>query len=720
MDGFDLLFSASKKPAKGVETSEKEYHLFHTTVREVFAFNDLSRWELFKAKLRTTGWRALLALGALALLIYILERWKDIRSLSHQCLAGSAALHLGILACFMLWQIKKEFTVGDEAPAAEIAISIDALAQEELALESEPEEAEIADSKIALVTDKFQSDFKIPNFTPQTPNEKSAPIISSTSKTSLVSKMTPSKESETEVSDALAQPKDTPTKPLEALPETFLVDESSSVALEEKQTEIADSKDEARIDPLADLFKPTEAIPQVKTQQNLNKTSLPNKLVEKTVKSQEIASASLNPETKDTDGELIEPHRGIELKGKPPELKEEGDLAALSLSLPGADTRNNPLLPDKLETPKHKISAAALTKDIRKIHGKPSLETVKELGGSDATEKAIGNALDWFTKNQEPDGHWDSRKHGAKADYDVASAGLALLSYYGWGANHLVAGKYQQPVKKALDWLIAKQDRDTGSLYGAGGRMYAHGIATIALCEAYGISKDPKLKEPAQKALDYIVVSQSPTKGGWHYVGAVKHNGIYQPTKTADTSVTSWQFMALHSGKMAGLKVPEQTFVKARRWLDFVGGGRFGGLYGYNSPASKNPRMIATGMFCRQLDLVPPTDQRMMESAQALKLAKLSATRVDYYYLYYGTLALYQHQGPIWTEWNDRLKEIIPTLQDKHGANAGSWPAETALSHFKSTGRAVTTGISTLSLEVYYRLLPMYGFRAEDDVPDGL
>ena len=130
--------------------------------------------------------------------------------------------------------------------------------------------------------------------------------------------------------------------------------------------------------------------------------------------------------------------------------------------------------------------------------------------------------------------------------------------------------------------------------------------------------------------------------------------------------------------------------------------------------------MIATGMFCRQLDLVPPTDQRMMESAQALKLAKLSATRVDYYYLYYGTLALYQHQGPIWTEWNDRLKEIIPTLQDKHGANAGSWPAETALSHFKSTGRAVTTGISTLSLEVYYRLLPMYGFRAEDDVPDGL
>ena len=236
--------------------------------------------------------------------------------------------------------------------------------------------------------------------------------------------------------------------------------------------------------------------------------------------------------------------------------------------------------------------------------------------------------------------------------------------------------------------------------------MYCHGIAAIALCEAYGLTKDPTLKEPAEKAIQLIISSQSPTKGGWRYNP--------QPGD-ADTSVTGWQYMALHSARMAGLEVDESIFENARRWFDHAGGGKHGGLYGYTGPETNKPAMIATGMFCRQLDLVPPGDPRMSESAQAIKMKPFNVSRPEFYYLYYGTLALYQHQGPTWADWNERLKDTLPMLQNKTGADSGSW--DTSSDHASAGGRVVSTTLATLSLEVYYRLLPMYGFRNKEAAP---
>ena len=107
--------------------------------------------------------------------------------------------------------------------------------------------------------------------------------------------------------------------------------------------------------------------------------------------------------------------------------------------------------------------------------------------------------------------------------------------------------------------------------------------------------------------------------------------------------------------------------------------------------------MTATGMFMRQLDLSPPTGANQKESTAYLK-----TNRVDFYYDYYATLALFQHQGPIWNEWNKNMKEIYVALQHANGANKGSWDPKG--NHVNAGGLAV------LSLEVYYRLLPMYGF----------
>ncbi|MDP7534589.1 MAG: hypothetical protein QGI88_12550, partial [SAR202 cluster bacterium] len=108
----------------------------------MIGYTNLARWEQFKDLLRTIGWWIFLALAALIALIYLLESWRDITSLFHKCLAGSAAAHLFLLILFALLVIAKEIEQQSDPPP-DVLVSIDALSEEELALESVPEETEI-------------------------------------------------------------------------------------------------------------------------------------------------------------------------------------------------------------------------------------------------------------------------------------------------------------------------------------------------------------------------------------------------------------------------------------------------------------------------------------------------------------------------------------------------------------------------------------------------
>ena len=99
----------------------------------------------------------------------------------------------------------------------------------------------------------------------------------------------------------------------------------------------------------------------------------------------------------------------------------------------------------------------------------------------------------------------------------------------------------------------------------------------------------------------------------------------------------------------------------------------------------------------------------MLEGAAFMRRYPMREVDPDLYYVYYATLALYQHQGPVWDEWNRKLKTALPRIQRKDGAMAGSWDLSSKLA--KDGGRVISTTLATLSLEVYYRFLPMYGFR---------
>jgi hypothetical protein len=140
--------------------------------------------------------------------------------------------------------------------------------------------------------------------------------------------------------------------------------------------------------------------------------------------------------------------------------------------------------------------------------------------------------------------------------------------------------------------------------------------------------------------------------------------------------------------------------------LDSVSAGRNGGRYGYDNRNASRRAMTAEGLFSRQLLHTPRERADMQESVAFLATELPQAGNPDFYHWYYGTLGLFQHQGEVWDQWNTRMRRILVDGQVKQGEHAGSWDAKGPNS--ERMGRIVSTAMATLSLEVYYRYLPMY------------
>src|SRR5437764_11684579 len=68
-----------------------------------------------------------------------------------------------------------------------------------------------------------------------------------------------------------------------------------------------------------------------------------------------------------------------------------------------------------------------------------------------------------------------------------------------------------------------------------------------------------------------------------------------------------------------------------------------------------------------------------------------------------------QIERDAWTAWNTRTRESLVLTQKRGGTADGSWDPDSRYSD--RGGRVYTTALATLTLEVYYRYLPM---RPED------
>lgn len=123
--------------------------------------------------------------------------------------------------------------------------------------------------------------------------------------------------------------------------------------------------------------------------------------------------------------------------------------------------------------------------------------------------------------------------------------------------------------------------------------------------------------------------------------------------------------------------------------------------------------MTAEALLCRYyLDQsVPPAT--LLEASRRIGTERPTPLHVNLYYWYYGTLAMYHAGGPDWKKWNTELKRTLLPLQIRTSDEAGSWPANGVWGGYGGT--VYSTAMATLSLEVYYRYLPVFSEVAESN-----
>jgi len=336
-------------------------------------------------------------------------------------------------------------------------------------------------------------------------------------------------------------------------------------------------------------------------------------------------------------------------------------------------------------------------------------------GGTDQTEMAVKRALAWIVRQQTVNGShkglWSLRgpyPDGGSEENRVAATAMALLALQG-------------------------------------GRMYGHGQITIALCEAYGMTRDAKLEQAAQAAIRYALAAQLPD-GGWRYHLPEKdEEGFVESWKNrGDLSMTGWFLLALKTAEMAGLQTPaiEEAFLRVDGFLnqlrivsddpDVID---LGYDYQFNplNPVKKFQSAISAEAILGKLFLgttpVDPhvravVDRLLAESpiafpnslrkgGHAVEFAAIDPRSMNHavkniYAWYYITQVCHHVGGQVWREWNADMCTLLPENQEGGGADRGSWSPAHDLYGVKG-GRLFTTALCACMLETYYRHLSLYG-----------
>lgn len=376
-----------------------------------------------------------------------------------------------------------------------------------------------------------------------------------------------------------------------------------------------------------------------------------------------------------------------------------------------------------------------------------------------AQKPIVDAGLNWLAHHQLADGGWAFEHRvgecqercpnpGDLKNARIAATGFALLPFLGAGHSHL-EGPYRRTVAGGLKYIMANQG-PRGGMVEAGGQMYGHGIATLALCEAFGVVNqqgpkkglekadyilpspdgvplapaekkaverekklekalriDPKaLREAARRAVGVIVAGQH-HQGGWRY----------HPGEAGDMSVVGWQVMALASAQQAGFGFDKAVRNRAFNFLRLCGGDiqgdqHYGGIptrFAYMPPENKGPTIsqatTAIGLLSMIYMDVHPQHPGMEVAVQ--RLLQQGPSGNDMYYTYYANQVMYQHGGAPWEQWKQTTEQLLHGSQAKIDHMDGSWflPGDHGS---QKGGRVYCTVMALLCLEENYRHMRLF------------
>lgn len=313
-------------------------------------------------------------------------------------------------------------------------------------------------------------------------------------------------------------------------------------------------------------------------------------------------------------------------------------------------------------------------------------------------DRAIERGLEALRVMQDKnDGCWRDRHNRP----NPAVTGLAVMAFL--SAGHVPGeGRYGGVVEKGIRWMLRKQ-RANGLLADDGNQeMYHHGIATLMLAEAAGMT-DADLGQDIRKAVARAVRvvlkaqrTQGNARGGWRY----RVSGL-----DSDISVTGWQVMALRAARNLGCDVPAESIDQA---VDFLKRCQIKDSGGFRYQPGAGVSLGCTGTSILALEICGKEHHNCQEALRGgaflLRRENLPNPSQEWFFysIYYGSQATFQLGGNYWIVFRPRLHDVLLRIQ----TGGGFWDGNSG--DALQGGRAYCTAMAILSLTVEYRFLPIY------------
>jgi len=311
----------------------------------------------------------------------------------------------------------------------------------------------------------------------------------------------------------------------------------------------------------------------------------------------------------------------------------------------------------------------------------------------DKTEAVIKGGLKWLASKQLPNGAWGTS--GDEQRNPVAITAYVLMGFM--SAGQLPGeGEYGKNVTLGTQYLLDQISAEgLFSNRNSGQYMYGHGIASIALAEIYGTTRNPAMKPKLEKIIRIIIASQN-REGGWRY----------RPVASdADISVTVLQVTALRAAKNGGIDVPQQTIDRA---IAYVKACQHAPSGGFAYQPGRDPGFARTAAAIYSLQVCGLYDDPMVKQGSEYLLKNYQ--RNDQWFTYgnfYAAPAQYMIGGETWTKWYAQLKEVL--LRNASAAPGGLFYWEPKLdAGYGGVGPVYCTAVYTMILAMPYHYVPLY------------